>query len=173
MRRKIIMARPAKYDWERIKLDYESGLAPADLHKKYDIAYNILSYQIKKNGWVVIEQAKSITEAFNGVIEQVIELNDKNPKLAKIAVEKVIDDIGSRMPEYRKSISIIFHNLLIQTDKVLQKAKTASDIVQLSKAVQIQTDSIGVTQRHASSQVNIQNNQNNEQKTVIFKRVTK
>ena len=56
------MARPAKYNWDKIKIDYESGLTQAEIHKKHEVPYNRLSERCKE--WEISEQAKAVIKGF-------------------------------------------------------------------------------------------------------------
>lgn len=139
--------RPPKYDWKIVQLDYESGLSPADLHKKHEVPYNRLSEHIKK--WEQSDKAQAIIRGFDKVSEAVSDLKSDRPDLAK----NVMDIIVDRHPQFKKAMvalsSKIFNRALAIADNA-----TASDLSQLSKAMQTTTDTLGVSQRHAKTEIN-------------------
>lgn len=153
------MARPAKYNWDKIKIDYESGLSQSEIHHKHEVPYNRLSERCKE--WQQSEQAKAIIKGFDEVTEAVTELKDKHPDLAK----NVMDIVIEKHPQFKKAMvalsSKIFNRALAIADTA-----TAQDLTYLSKAMQTTTDTIGVTQRHASSAVINNANVQQEVKTI-------
>jgi len=164
------MARPTKHEWNKIKLDYECGLSKAEIHKKYDIPYSTLSEYIKNNKWTVSEQTKTIIKGISEVSVVISELKNENPELAKNAIELAVDEISKHIPQYRKMISVIFSNMLDKTSELVGQAKTPKDLLDLAKAIQTQTDTIGISQRHANQQINTQINTQVEQKKIVFVR---
>ncbi|MDR0579771.1 MAG: hypothetical protein LBG21_04130 [Campylobacteraceae bacterium] len=162
------MARPQKYDWEKIKIDYQSGLSKADIHKKHDIPYTTLNDYLKRQGckWEVSKQAKNTTKAIIGVSEAVSELNNENPALAKAVIDNAMDIVNKNIPEFKKAMVVIFSKLSQRCIELAPNA-TASEILTLAKAAQTITDTLNISQRHANSQINIQNNQQNIAPTKI------
>lgn len=147
------MARPAKYNWEKIRIDFESGLTPAEIHKKHDVPYNRLSEQMKK--WEVSEQARFAIKGFDEVSEVITELKGTNPALA----QNVIDIITQKNPEFKKAMATLSGKLFTRMIE-LSNTATASDVQQIAKGMQTVTDTLGISQRHAnqSNTVNVQTN---------------
>jgi hypothetical protein len=157
------MARPSKYNWELIRLDLEAGLAQEYVHKKYEVPYDAINKHLLRNPLVVSQEANAIIKGFDEVSQQVSQLKDKHPDLAK----NVMDIVIEKHPQFKKAMvalsSKIFNRALAIADTA-----TAQDLTYLSKAMQTTTDTIGVTQRHASSAViNNANVQQNNQPTQI------
>ena len=140
------MARPAKYDWDKIKLDYQSGLSQSEIHKKHEVPYNRLSERCKE--WEQSEQAKAVIKGFDGVSEVLTELKGSNPELAK----NVIDIVADKHPQFKKAMvalsSKLFNRMLAIADEA-----SASEIPQLAKGMQTITDTLGVTQRHPKTEI--------------------
>ena len=136
------MARPQKYNWDKIKIDYESGLSQSEIHHKHEVPYNRLSERCKE--WQQSEQAKAIIKGFDEVTEAVTELKGSNPELAKNVMDIVVD----KHPQFKKAMvalsSKIFNRALVIADTA-----NAQDLTHLSKAMQTTTDTLGVTQRFA------------------------
>ncbi len=136
------MARPQKYDWQKIEIDYKAGLSQAELHYKYEVPYNRLSERCKE--WEQSEHAKAIIKSFDEVSEQVTELKGSNPEL----VQPVLDIVTQKHPEFKKAMVALSSKLFNRMLKIADEA-TASDIPQLAKGMQTITDTLGVSQRHA------------------------
>lgn len=147
------MARPQKYDWAKIEIDYKAGLSQAELHKKYEVPYNLLSERAKK--WEQNEQAKAVIKGFDEVSEVVTELKRTNPEL----VQPVLDIVTQKHPEFKKAMIALSGKLFNRMLKIADEA-TANEIPQLAKGMQTITDTLGISQRHASNQVNVQTNTN-------------
>ena len=146
------MARPAKYDWEKIRIDFESGLTPAEIHKKHEVPYNRLSERMKE--WEVSEQAKSVIKGFDEVSEAITELKGTNPALA----QNVIDIVTQKHPEFKRAMIALSSKLFNRMFKLADTAG-ASEIPHLTRGMQTIADTIGVSQRHApKGELNIQNN---------------
>lgn len=136
------MARPQKYDWQKIEIDYKAGLSQAELHYKYEVPYNRLSERCKE--WEQSEHAKAIIKSFDEVSEQVTELKGSNPELVK----PVLDIVTQKHPEFKKAMVALSNKLFNRMLKIADEA-SASDIPQLAKGMQTITDTLGVSQRHA------------------------
>ena len=59
------MARPQKYPWDKIEIDYKAGLSQSELHNKYEVPYNRLSERCKE--WEQSELAKSVIKGFDDI----------------------------------------------------------------------------------------------------------
>lgn len=155
------MPRPSKYDWNNIRLDLEAGQTNEYVHKKYDVPYDALNKHLKRNPLRVSQEAKDVISGFDEVSQQVIQLADKQPELA----ERAIDIVKEKHPEFKQAMihlsSKLFNRMMALSDEA-----NASEVVSLSKGMQTVTDTLGITQRHASNQtqVNVQNNNANIQK---------
>jgi hypothetical protein len=158
------MARPPKYNWDKIKLDYESGLSQAEIHHKHEVPYNRLSERVKE--WTVSEQARAVIKGFDEVSEVITELKGTNPDLAR----NVIDIVADKHPQFKKAMVALSSKLFNRMLSIADNA-TASEIPQIAKGMQIVTDTLGVSQRHASTTINNTNAVQNEAPTVVFQRI--
>lgn len=140
------MARPQKYPWDKIKLDFESGLQRADIHRKYDVPYNRINEHVKTKGWVQSEQAKAIIKDFDDVSYRVSELKAENPELVKNTIDIIID----RHPQFKRAMVALSGKLFNKMMKLADDAK-AQDINNLAKGMQTITDTLGISQRHANT----------------------
>lgn len=68
------MARKNKYNWEKIKAEYELGKTQSYLVKKYDIPHSTISTRIKKESWVVSEVEIDAIVGFRDATEVVTEV---------------------------------------------------------------------------------------------------
>jgi len=153
------VARPAKYDWDKIRLDYESGLSQSEIHHKHDVPYNRLSERCKE--WEQSEQAKAIIKGFGEVSEAVTELKGTNPDIAK----NVLDIVKDKHPQFKQAMVALSSKIFNRALKITEDA-SASDLVSLAKGMQTVTDTLGISQRHASQQIQV-NTQVNNQPTKI------
>lgn len=160
------MSRPAKYDWEKIRLDYESGLTQAQIRLKHNVPYNRLSERAKD--WEASEQAKAVIKGFDEVSEAITELKGSNPDLAK----NVLDIVQQKHPEFKRAMVALSSKLFNRMMKIADTA-TAMEIPQLAKGMQTVTDTLGVSQRHApKSDVNLVNANQTNIEEITFKRIT-
>ena len=147
------MARPSKYNWEAIRLDLEAGLAQEYVHKKYEVPYDAINKHLLRNPLTISQEANSIIRGFDEVSQQVSQLKDKHPELAK----NVMDIVIEKHPQFKKAMVALSSKIF---NRALAIADTASaqDLTYLSKAMQTTTDTIGVTQRHANTNIKVDNN---------------
>ena len=158
------MARPNKYDWKNIRLDLEAGLAQEYIHKKYEVPYDAINKHLKRNPLVVSQEANSIIKGFDEVSQQVSQLKDKHPDLAK----RTMDIVQEKHPEFKKAMVALSSKLF---NRMLQLAPNveAKDIPALAKGMQTITDTIGVSQRHAPKQDISMNTQVSQNQAVMTK----
>ena len=159
------MARPQKYDWAKIEIDYKAGLSQSELHQKYEVPYNRLSERCKE--WEQSEHAKAIIKGFDNISEVVTELKGTNPEL----VQPVLDIVAEKHPQFKKAMVALSIKLFNRMLKIADEA-SASEIPSLAKGMQTVTDTLGISQRHAPKiEVNNTNAQQNNQPTqIIIKR---
>ena len=145
------MARPQKYPWDKIEIDYKAGLSQSELHNKYEVPYNRLSERCKE--WEQSELAKSVIKGFDDISEQVTELKGTSPEL----VQPVLDIVSDKHPQFKKAMVALSSKLFNRMLKLADDAE-ASDINSLAKGMQTITDTLGISQRHAPKQdINLTN----------------
>ncbi len=145
-----------KIDWTPILADYQTGQYSLNqLSKKHNVSKGALSYRLKEIDTSLIEQSNAVIKGFDDSIEQLEQLRLNNPQVA----EKVIDIVTQKHPEFKKAMIALSGKLFNRMLKIADEA-TANEIPQLAKGMQTITDTLGISQRHASNQVNIQTNTN-------------
>lgn len=158
------MARPQKYPWDKIEIDYKAGLSQSELHTKYEVPYNRLSERCKE--WEQSEHAKAIIKGFDNISEVVTELKGTNPEL----VQPVLDIVADKHPQFKKAMVALSSKLFNRMLKIADEA-SASEIPSLAKGMQTITDTLGISQRHANIKIDNTNAQQNNQPTqIIIKR---
>ena len=158
------MARPQKYPWDKIEIDYKAGLSQSELHQKYEVPYNRLSERCKE--WKQSEHAKAIIKGFDNISEVVTELKGINPEL----VQPVLDIVADKHPQFKKAMVALSSKLFNRMLKIADEA-SASEIPSLAKGMQTITDTLGISQRHASTTINNTNaSQTNQPTQIIIKR---
>ncbi len=98
----------SKRQWEEIREDFERGLSQADIRKKYDVKAGTLGNKIKRDGWRLSQEQKSILSEFKEASGKISESFHKANDVQK----KEIED------EFR---TILEDNELIQNNRKLLK----------------------------------------------------
>jgi hypothetical protein len=142
MKKKIEKAQ--HYDWDAVKIDYESGLTKAQLHKKHDVPYNRLSDHAKK--WHRPKEVDAILNGFDAAADTLAQLKETNPKLAK----NLINIITDKHPEFKKAMVALSAKLFTRMIDLAPIA-TAAEIPAIAKGMQIVTDTLGITSRHGNN----------------------
>lgn len=151
------MARPAKYDWDNIRLDLEAGQSHEYVRKKYNVEYDVINKHLKRNPLQINQDAKSVIKAFDEVSQSLSQVADKSPELA----QNVMDIVTQKHPEFKKAMVALSSKLFNRMLKIADEA-TANEIPQLAKGMQTITDTLGVSQRHApKTDINLTNAQQN------------
>ena len=145
-----------KIDWTPILADYQTGQYSLNkLAEKHNVSKGALSYKLKEVDKSLIEQSNTVIKGFDDSIEQLEQLRLNNPQVA----ERVIDIVTQKHPEFKKAMIALSGKLFNRMLKIADEA-TANEIPQLAKGMQTITDTLGISQRHASNQVNVQTNTN-------------
>ncbi len=151
------MSRPAKYDWHNIRLDLEAGLPHEYIFKKYEVPYDAINKHLKRNPLVLSQQANNVIKGFDAISQQVSQLKETNPELA----QRTLDIVQEKHPEFKKAMVALSSKLFNRMLKITDEA-TASEIPALAKGMQLITDTLGISQRHAPKQdINLTNAQQN------------
>ena len=145
-----------KIDWDPILAEYQTGQCSiSKLAKKYEVSKSTLSMKVKELDDEVTERAKSVIRGFEDSIEQLSNMKAEHPAVA----EKIVDIVTQKHPEFKKAMVALSSKLFNRMLKIADEA-TANEIPQLAKGMQTITDTLGISQRHASNQVNVQTNTN-------------
>ena len=148
-------------DWKPILTEYQTGqYSISKLAEKHEVSKSTLSQKVKELDNSVTEQAKAVISSFDNSIEQLSNIATEHPNIAN----KIVDIVTDKHPQFKKAMvalsSKIFNRALVIADTA-----NAQDLTHLSKAMQTTTDTLGVTQRHSTSQVNV-NTQTNVQNNI-------
>ncbi len=177
------MARPSKYNWEDIEKHYRAGYSQKQITEQFGCPKSSLSEKVKKEGWVVSELAehlnkgivevselksslikedvrlceivedkaneearrkKLVTNASEAILKRVQDLADTNKKQVVMKVKEYSKDNGS-------SESLDMIEVALDTTDLKNMAETADKVGM----------TIGVVQRHANQNINV-NTQNNQ-----------
>ena len=181
------MARPSKYNWKEIKKHYEAGKTQAEIVLEFECPKSSLSERIKKEGWTQNEQVKSYIKGSVEVSELKANLIEQDSRVVEIADKMVDDEIRRRGLIFDATEKIIqaSSKLLQKNSKqVVIKVKEYSkaggssesldtieqeldpqDLKNLAETVDKASITLGVNQRHANSQVTV-NNSNAQQNNI-------
>jgi len=87
-----------KYDWKKIKADYEIGKSKSYIHKKYGVPYSTLSTKISREVWEIANNETSAISEFRSGCEQVSEVIANNSD-NKEKVEAIVDELNTIMQD--------------------------------------------------------------------------
>ena len=156
------MARPTKYNWVEIKKAYSDGIDINTIVKKYKVARKTLVNKISAEKWEVLGGLNTHINEFKDSLEQISHNTHNDPILQEIALEKIE--------------TILEDNELIGNNRKLLKAfqgligrgikkgiySEAKDIKAGVSAIR----DIEAISNPQTSQVNIQNNNQNSQQNL-------
>ena len=161
------MARPSKYDAikDKVKAEYETGHKKAiDLSKEYNVPRNTISRWIKEENWRISEQTNEAITKSVEVMEHLAEQSSETQD----AVKKIVDEKTKHL-QLINSVSAYGVSLIGKKMKAEGEKLTMSEIKSGLDGVDKAAITLGIAQRHANTQVAVQ--QNNEQKKIIFERI--
>ena len=183
----ILMARLSKEQWEELKADYVTGAYTLELlAKKYGIAKSSISKKIKKENWkkidtkitaelveiekgnkrkqeLIKETKKEIDidpQKFERAISEIVDYQEYIYSLQLQATEKIKETLTDGVVEEVASVSGALGEI-----KVVERRLNPREIKSLVDAIDKAGQTLGVVPRF-NQQVNIQNNQNVENKTL-------
>ena len=181
------MARLSKETWERLKADYVTGAYTLEmLAKKYGIAKGTISKRAKKENWKkiplertaelveiekrnkrkqkLIKETKKETkvkeEYFEEAIREISDVKDYIHSLTLLAAEKVKETLEDGKVEEIATVSGEMGEI-----RVVERKLNPRELKSLVDAIDKAGQTLGVVPRF-SQQVNIQNNQTIENKTL-------
>ena len=181
------MARLSKEQWEELKADYVTGAYTLEiLSKKYGIAKGSISKKAKKENWkkvdtkvtaelveiekgnkrkqkLIKETKKEIDidpQKFERAISEIVDYQEYIYSLQLQATEKIKETLTDGVVEEVASVSGALGEI-----KVVERRLNPREIKSLVDAIDKAGQTLGVVPRF-NQQVNIQNNQNVENKTL-------
>ena len=181
------MARLSKEQWEELKADYVTGAYTLEmLSKKYGIAKGSISKKAKKENWKkvdtkvtaelveiekgnkrkqeLIKETKKETnidpQKFERAISEIVDYQEYIYSLQIQATEKIKETLTDGVVEEVASVSGALGEI-----KVVERKLNPREIKSLVEAIDKAGQTLGVVPRF-NQQVNIQNNQSVENKTL-------
>jgi len=139
------MAKLTTEDKEKIISDWKVGISQNQLAKNYNVSpatINKLCKGIKQDNIEIVNTKVSLTKALQEKSEY--ELN---------SIDKKVNDMLRR----ERLVFGAGEKIIKKADSMIDKVDTAADLKALSDTIDKTSLTLGVSQRHASSQVNIQN----------------
>jgi len=181
------MARLSKETWERLKADYVTGAYTLELlAKKYGVAKGSISKRAKKEKWkkIPLETTAELVELEKGNKrkQELIKETKKETKVKEDFFENAIKEIAD-VKEYIHSLQLMAAEKLKETledgkveeiatvsgemgeIRVVERKLNPRELKSLVDAIDKAGQTLGVVPRF-SQQVNIQNNQTIENKTL-------
>ena len=188
------MARLNKETWERLKADYVTGAySVRDLAKKYNISHAAINKKRKKENWIILDEKefeevankkeiiKKVSKSFREKVSKVSKKVSVKPEKLENAVEEYVD---KRAMVETAGVDVVLKAQEILSDGKVQEIATVSgemgeirvvernlnprELKSLADAIDKIAQTLGVVPRF-SQQVNIQNNQTIENKTLEVK----
>jgi len=181
------MARLSKEQWEELKADYVTGAYTLEmLAKKYGVAKGSISKKAKKEGWKkidtkvtaelveiekgnkrkqeIIKETKKETgvnpKKFERAIKEISDVRDYIHSLQYLATQKVKETLEDGKVEEIATVSGEMGEI-----RVVERKLNPRELKSLVDAIDKAGQTLGVVPRF-SQQVNIQNNQTVENKTI-------
>lgn len=163
------MARPSKYNWEAIKEAYEGGLEKSDICRKYQLPSKLLGNKILTDKWVIKGNLKADVEGFyaqtHKMAQNIEKLHPDNQDLMLKKLDTLEQDnelIGNNRKIAKMLQGVIVANRQgINLNNIRNVSGVMKDIESIANP------------QNARIEVNQQlNNQQNNESTVIFQRIT-
>jgi len=181
------MARLSKETWERLKADYVTGAYTLEmLSKKYGVSRQAINKKAKKENWDKIDlketaelvEMEKVDKSLHQKVDKVAKLTNTSPKEIKRAISEISD-----YQEYIHSLTFLATEKLKETledgkveeiatvsgemgeIRVVERKLNPRELKSLVDAIDKAGQTLGVVPRF-SQQVNIQNNQTIENKTL-------
>lgn len=148
------MARPAKYNWERIRAEYECGITQAELVRKYEVDKSLLSKKVRAEEWKISPQTNAAIKGFSEGYSTILQEVGKNP----IVADLIADEVNSFDAEIARGVSDLNRSLIRQAREIANSGEAnAGDLRSLASVSKSVADIHGISK---GSGVTI-NNQNN------------
>jgi predicted DNA-binding protein YlxM (UPF0122 family) len=134
--------------WNKAKGYYEAGLSLAKIKEKTGIARNTISQRAKKEHW---EHGKNIDYIEAKEVIAVKKGTEKEQSI--ICADEVADDLIRR----KNLVMNASEKIISKATMMLDEVDSPQDLKHISYTVDKTSITLGVNQRHANSQVNINN----------------
>ena len=173
------MARPAKHDWQEIRRNYEAGMSQPDIVRKFKCDKGSLSKKIKSEIWEINQLANSVVCGKVEVIQQINQLVDIDPELARVS-EEIADDRAKHLTFFKNSAlrnQNIANKAIDAVESMIKDAGTKEKKQELAMAALTtmrdhstitKTNKEIVLGKDIETQVNIQNNTGSEPKVLTI-----
>lgn len=135
-----------KYDKEQLLAEWKAGgYSQRQLAKKYDISPSMVAKLTKGIDKESVQLVSEIAQ-----VKQ--QLSEKTEKEVSAISEQV-----NRIISFENRLNVFSEKAMIKADDLLSKAENGQDFKAIIDGVDKHSVTIGFNQRHANSQVNIQN----------------
>jgi transcriptional regulator with XRE-family HTH domain len=144
--------------WEKARTLYESGkLSLSEISTKTGIDKSSISKKAKIQQWKNGEHSDYIDSRLK-IVE----------KKSTLSVEKIntLDDIANELIRYKDLVYNVQEKALNKANEMLDYIDTAKDLKDIIDGVDKASITLGVNQRHSTSQVNV-NTQTNVQNNIL------
>ena len=176
------MARPSKYDWNEIKQAYECGKTVDELVSKYGVTKKTLQNRISNELWEVMGNIKADIKGVSDSLGKITGTIAQNPQKAHIIAEDVIESInklsekidakklinGATMINLTRTIEYLQNNTKLEKigvgagmQQLTQVGLASDDFRQCQDTIDKASITLGVNQRHATTNINNTNAQQN------------
>lgn len=186
--------RPSKYDWEEIRNAYECGKTVDELVNKYGVTKKTLQNRISKELWEVVGNIKADIQGVSDSLGKITGTISQNPSKAHIIAESVMEDIntlaekidakklvnGLTMMNLTRTMEYLQNNTKLEKISVGQGMQqfepvglASSDFKDCQDVIDKASITLGVNPRHATSQVNIANQNQQQTNNITTNEISK
>jgi len=121
--------RPSKYNWESIKVAYESGFEKDEIVKKFKVSKAILTNKINKERWAIKCDVTADINELNATSHKITQNYTKDEKVAEMFIDRVntIADDNELMQGTRKISKLLLSVIAQNKNEInLKNIKTVS-----------------------------------------------
>ncbi len=83
------MARPSKYDWDKIEADFKAGVPKDEIRRRYRVPRNTLDNRIRDQKLTVSEDARAVMQGFGAVSGHLGAVEAKNPEILPSLYDRI------------------------------------------------------------------------------------
>lgn len=177
------MARPSKYDWNKIRKWYEAGHTQKEILDEFNCPKSSLSERVKKEKWVINELTEPFVKGVIEVSELKANFNEQNQEVCELAEDRakrllkqrgMVFDVGDLLAKAKFDMltkgkvnkPIKVKNGDYETVEQIEHDLTASDLSTLANGLDKLSVTLGVNERFNQS-ANVQIANQNNQETIL------